>query len=112
MAFDLLIRHEGTYSQGAGNNFASSRTFRDSYQFNDCIGGIMTAICKFTMAQSIQVENNSSSTTELNKRILRQIDRRILLIMFLTYNLNFIDKTILSSAAVFGLEDDLALVGT
>lgn len=31
--------------------------------------------------------------------------------MFITYNLNFMDKTILSSAAVFGLEEDNHLVG-
>lgn len=32
--------------------------------------------------------------------------------MFITYNFNFIDKTILSSAAVFYLKDDTHLVGT
>ncbi|KAJ6014994.1 hypothetical protein N7540_009585 [Penicillium herquei] len=47
----------------------------------------------------------------LAKRILRKIDRRLVPLMFLTYMLNFMDKTILSSAAVFGLEEDTGLVG-
>ncbi|RDW60561.1 hypothetical protein BP6252_11944 [Coleophoma cylindrospora] len=54
----------------------------------------------------------SDHTKALARRVLRKIDSRILLMMFITYNLNFIDKTILSSAAVFGLEDDNHLVGT
>jgi MFS family permease len=54
----------------------------------------------------------SPYTKALAKRVLRKIDLRVLLIMFITYNLNFMDKTILSSAAVFGLEDDNHLVGT
>jgi hypothetical protein len=50
-------------------------------------------------------------TAELARRVVRKIDCRILLIMFITYNLNFMDKTILSSAAIFGLEDDNHLHG-
>lgn len=41
-----------------------------------------------------------------SKRVLRKIDWRLLPIMFITYNLNFMDKTILSSASVFGLRED------
>ena len=52
------------------------------------------------------------STQALAKRVIRKIDLRILIIMFVTYNLNFIDKTILYSAAVFGLTDDTHLVGS
>jgi MFS family permease len=59
-----------------------------------------------------QVQDASPYTKELAKRVLRKIDMRILAIMFVTYNLNFMDKTILSSAAVFGLTDDNHLVGT
>lgn len=40
------------------------------------------------------------------KRVLRKIDRRLVPLLFLTYMLNFMDKTILSSASVFGLSDD------
>ncbi|KAI1324193.1 MFS general substrate transporter [Xylariaceae sp. FL0255] len=43
--------------------------------------------------------------------IVRRIDRRLLPLLFLIYMFNFMDKTILSSAAVFGLIDDTHLVG-
>ncbi|KAJ5590046.1 hypothetical protein N7450_004018 [Penicillium hetheringtonii] len=45
------------------------------------------------------------------KRVLRKIDRRLIPLLFLTYMLNFMDKTILSSASVFGLSEDTGLVG-
>lgn len=41
----------------------------------------------------------------LAKRVLRKIDMRLIPLLFVTYNLNFMDKTILSSASVFGLKD-------
>lgn len=46
----------------------------------------------------------------LAQRVLRKIDWRLIPLMFITYNLNFMDKTILSSASVFGLREDT--VGT
>lgn len=45
------------------------------------------------------------------RRILRKIDWHIIPLLFVTYVFNFMDKTILSSAAVFGLKDDNHLVG-
>ncbi|CAI6340625.1 unnamed protein product [Periconia digitata] len=45
------------------------------------------------------------------QRIVRKIDRRIMPILFCTYLFNFMDKTILSSASVFGLKSDNHLVG-
>ncbi|KAJ5793895.1 hypothetical protein N7457_000494 [Penicillium paradoxum] len=45
------------------------------------------------------------------KRVLRKIDRRLVPLLFTTYMFNFVDKTILSSASVFGLSDDTGLVG-
>ncbi|KAF2852605.1 MFS general substrate transporter [Plenodomus tracheiphilus IPT5] len=48
---------------------------------------------------------------ELAKRILRKIDWRLVPLMFITYNFNFMDKTILSSASVFGLREDTHLKG-
>jgi hypothetical protein len=41
----------------------------------------------------------------LSKRVVRKIDIWILPLLFVTYNFNFMDKTILSSAAVFGLKE-------
>jgi hypothetical protein len=43
---------------------------------------------------------------DLAKRVLRKIDWRLIPLMFMTYNLNFMDKTVLSSASVFGLRED------
>ncbi|KAF4626864.1 hypothetical protein G7Y89_g11291 [Cudoniella acicularis] len=43
--------------------------------------------------------------------LLRKIDLRLLPVLFITFNFNFIDKSILSSASVFGLGDDINLVG-
>jgi hypothetical protein len=40
------------------------------------------------------------------RRIVRKIDWRLIPLLFFTYMLNFMDKTILSSASVFGLIDD------
>ncbi|KAI0150804.1 MFS general substrate transporter [Xylariaceae sp. FL1272] len=45
------------------------------------------------------------------RRIVRRIDRRIMPLLFLIYMFNFMDKTILSSASVFGLQEDNHLVG-
>lgn len=45
------------------------------------------------------------------RRIIRKIDWHILPLLFITYVFNFMDKTILSSAAVFGLKDDNHLHG-
>lgn len=39
-------------------------------------------------------------------RVVKKIDRVIIPLLFVTYMLNFMDKTILSSAAVFGLRED------
>lgn len=46
------------------------------------------------------------------RRILRRIDWRLMPLLFTTYMLNFMDKTILSSASVFGLRDDNRLRGS
>src|SRR3954453_563989 len=46
------------------------------------------------------------ATNALAKRVLRKIDRRLIPLLFTTYMFNFMDKVILSSAAVFGLRHD------
>ncbi|ROW09299.1 hypothetical protein VPNG_05880 [Cytospora leucostoma] len=48
---------------------------------------------------------------DMAKRVLRKIDMRLIPLLFVTYGLNFMDKTILSSASVFGLRDDTNLKG-
>ena len=51
-------------------------------------------------------------TSPLAKRVVRKIDFWIIPLLFVTYNFNFMDKTILSSASVFGLKDSTDLHGT
>ncbi|KAJ3715127.1 major facilitator superfamily domain-containing protein [Lentinula raphanica] len=68
-----------------------------------------------TTASSNLLSSPSFHTSQTDaifaRRVLRKIDWRLMPIMFITYNFNFIDKVILSSAAVFGLRDDTHLVG-
>ncbi|KAG7108120.1 putative transporter like protein [Verticillium longisporum] len=45
------------------------------------------------------------------KRVVRKIDRFIIPVLFVTYMFNFMDRTILSSASVFGLREDTNLRG-
>lgn len=47
---------------------------------------------------------------EESARLLKLIDRRVLVIMILTYFLQAIDKGTLSFASIMGLQDDLHLV--
>ena len=49
---------------------------------------------------------DSSGDGAIEQSVLRKIDWRLLPLLFTTYMLNFMDKTILSSAAVFGLPED------
>ncbi|KAE9969697.1 hypothetical protein EG328_006712 [Venturia inaequalis] len=55
--------------------------------------------------ESFNVDNAAA------RRVLRKIDLRVIPLLFITYNLNFMDKTILSSASVFGLSSDTGLKG-
>ncbi|KAK5941166.1 hypothetical protein PMZ80_006443 [Knufia obscura] len=43
------------------------------------------------------------------KRVVKQIDRRLLPLLVLTYGLQYYDKAMLSQAAIFGLRTDLGL---
>ena len=47
----------------------------------------------------------------MGKRVLRKIDRHLIPLLFVTYMFNFMDKTILSSASVFGLQEDTVCYG-
>ncbi|KAL8404195.1 hypothetical protein RB594_009163 [Gaeumannomyces avenae] len=48
---------------------------------------------------------------DMARLVLRKIDRNLIPVLFVTYMFNFMDKTILSSAAVFGLREDNGLRG-
>jgi hypothetical protein len=47
-----------------------------------------------------------SHDDEASQGVLRKIDRVIIPLLFVTYMFSFMDKAILSSAAVFGLRED------
>ncbi|KAH7145588.1 major facilitator superfamily transporter [Dactylonectria estremocensis] len=64
------------------------------------------------VAEPQQGDNPSHhAENEMAKRVLRKIDYNIIPVLFVTYMFNFMDKTILSSASVFGLREDTNLVG-
>lgn len=56
------------------------------------------------------VEESGRDEATVTRRVLRKIDRAIIPLLFVTYMLNFMDKVILSSAAVFGLREDTVSV--
>lgn len=57
-------------------------------------------------AEAAPVVIENSEQDDIAKRVLRKIDRTIIPLLFVTYMFNFMDKIILSSAAVFGLRED------
>lgn len=67
----------------------------------------------YSTPHSQEEEMAESEDAAAVRRALRKVDWRLIPLLFVTYMLNFMDKTILSSASVFGLIDDtvrLALV--
>ncbi|KAL7651490.1 hypothetical protein ACMYSQ_011204 [Aspergillus niger] len=62
-------------------------------------------------ATSSEAHDAPEESPVIASRVLRKVDRRLLPLLFVTYLLNFMDKTILSSASVFGLIEDTHLVG-
>ncbi|KAL2847229.1 major facilitator superfamily domain-containing protein [Aspergillus pseudoustus] len=55
--------------------------------------------------------SGNGATTANPSQVLCKVDRRLIPLLFTTYMLSFMDKTILSSAAVFGLIEDTHLHG-
>ncbi|RDW82472.1 hypothetical protein BP6252_03584 [Coleophoma cylindrospora] len=67
---------------------------------------------KLNVATSVHTdEREDLAEAAFAKEVLRKIDWRLLPILFISSNFNFIDKSILSSASVFGLAADLHLHG-
>jgi hypothetical protein len=70
--------------------------------------------CKCTCDFGLRLQRSNMDSSEMGvgpsssaaRKVLKKIDRVIIPLLFVTYMLNFMDKTILSSAAVFGLRDD------
>lgn len=59
-----------------------------------------------TSAQAAAGPAGYDAGAAMAKQVVKKIDRVIMPLLFVTYMLNFMDKIILSSAAVFGLRDD------
>ena len=60
-------------------------------------------------AATTALEANNDGAA-MARRVLRKVDFRLIPLLFITYMLNFMDKTILSSASVFGLSSDTVCV--
>lgn len=62
-------------------------------------------VAKYASAAAIEIDN------ETNKRLKRMIDKRVLLVMMVTYFLQALDKGTISFASIMGIVDDTRLVG-
>ncbi|KAE8393726.1 major facilitator superfamily domain-containing protein [Aspergillus alliaceus] len=62
-------------------------------------------------SQAVEESNHDDNAHIIASRALRKVDMRLIPLLFITYMFNFMDKTILSSASVFGLREDTHLVG-
>lgn len=73
---------------------------------DEAAGGGRIVVISSSNGESSHPGPSGSVDAAMAKRILRKIDMRLIPLLFVTYMLNFMDKTILSSASVFGLQDD------
>ena len=53
--------------------------------------------------------SNVTVTPELNRKCLRRIDLMLMPMMFISFGLEYMDKTCLTGAALFGIVEDLDL---
>ncbi|KAJ7169056.1 major facilitator superfamily domain-containing protein [Mycena crocata] len=71
--------------------------------------GIPTSSSQATDAEASLLEDTRSRRTEVERRILRTVDWRLLPILGVLYALALIDRTNISIARVVGLDEDLGL---
>ncbi|KAG7143272.1 putative transporter like protein [Verticillium longisporum] len=71
----------------------------------------MNSINDDTRPEEEPEEQRQHFDATMAKRVVRKIDRFIIPVLFVTYMFNFMDRTILSSASVFGLREDTNLRG-
>ncbi|KAI8578567.1 hypothetical protein K450DRAFT_246400 [Umbelopsis ramanniana AG] len=62
-------------------------------------------VAKYASAKAIYIDEDT------NKRLKRMIDKRVLLVMCVTYFLQSLDKATLSFSAIMGIQKDTGLVG-
>lgn len=93
------------------SKFWLNRRRQPGYRYEPLVGGDDYDDDELSPPEDIMVSQPSASrgggdAGAMAKQVLRKIDRRLIPLLFVTYALNFMDKTILSSASVFGLKDD------
>ncbi|KAF6801024.1 allantoate permease [Colletotrichum sojae] len=100
--------HDATRLREASS---SSPDERQSLLATDTMGSSPEPAQSSSAAPAEDVERNQHADAAMAKRVLWKIDRTIIPLLFVTYMFNFMDKTILSSASVFGLRKDTDLEG-
>lgn len=99
-----------TATKKAGNEYADighvERVMSREEDLKDHmdLNRVDSEVAKYTSNVRADVSEEESA------RLLKLIDRRVLVIMILTYFLQAIDKGTLSFASIMGLQDDLHLV--
>lgn len=94
------------------SKFWLNRRRRSDHRYEPLVGEDEDDDDELSPPEDIMVSQPSDSlggggdAGAMAKQVLRKIDRRLIPLLFVTYALNFMDKTILSSASVFGLKDD------
>lgn len=92
----------------ASKNPPSDSFSYPGYRYERLEDNIMAVQDEVVVDEAVVDESSRHGVVDaaMAKRVLRKIDMRLIPLLFITYGLNFMDKTILSSAAVFGLRDD------
>ncbi|KAL1848545.1 hypothetical protein Daus18300_013555 [Diaporthe australafricana] len=93
------------------SRFWLNRRQRPGYRYESLVDSDDDQDNELSPPENIMVSEPSRSdgggdAGNMAKQVLRKIDMRLIPLLFVTYGLNFMDKTILSSASVFGLKDD------
>lgn len=73
---------------------------------NEILGIFFLFLLKMAIDTTTPDAGEQGTDHAMAKRVLRKIDRRLIPLLFTTYMFNFMDKTILSSASVFGMRHD------
>lgn len=100
MAPAVSATHEGTGDQSASSHERLSEDEMSRYRDTEPLLQQGRDDAATAQDDALCVDDDTA------RRVLRKIDRTIIPLLFITYMLNFMDKTILSNAAVFGLPED------
>lgn len=107
----LLDSSSKAFFSSSSRSSSSSRTSYPDYDY-ERLDNDSNMAAPEEVIDSESTRNHGAVDAALAKRVLRKIDMRLIPLLFITYGLNFMDKTILSSASVFGLRDDTVCSAT